>query len=58
MAGARVGCGKFAQRFGAGAMRFVNSTMGRQLRLRGVNARVIQSGTVCVGDAASKLAGD
>ena len=42
------------QRFGAEAMRFVDSRAGRQLRLRGMNARVVVSGTVRLGDLAVK----
>jgi hypothetical protein len=48
------GCAKFADRFGREALRFVNSPVGRELRLRGVNARVVVSGTVRVGDAIRK----
>ena len=48
------GCAKFMQRFGADAMRFVNSPEGRSLRLRGLNARVIKPGTIRVGDIVSK----
>jgi MOSC domain-containing protein YiiM len=50
-----LGCNKFAQRFGQDARRFVNSAVGRQLRLRGLNARVIVPGIVRVGDAIRKL---
>lgn len=49
------GCGKFAARFGVDATKFVNSKEGRRLHLRGINARVVQSGTIRVGDLASKL---
>jgi hypothetical protein len=49
------GCGKFVERFGADAMKFVNSPAGRSLNLRGINARVVQPGTVRVGDLARKL---
>ena len=35
------GCAKFAERFGTDAARFVNSPVGREHNLRGVNARVI-----------------
>ena len=49
------GCKKFAERFGQDALRFVNSPAGRELRLRGVNAKVVVSGAVCVGDAIRKL---
>ena len=45
-----LGCAKFVERFGADAMRFVNSRVGRQLRLRGMNARVLQRGIVRPGD--------
>jgi hypothetical protein len=45
------GCGKFMSRFGADAMKFVNSTVGRQLQLRGINARVVKPGSIKPGDA-------
>jgi MOSC domain-containing protein YiiM len=48
------GCGKFVQRFGVDAMKFVNSPLGRQLHLRGINARVVQAGAVRIGDRARK----
>jgi hypothetical protein len=48
------GCAKFADRFGQEALRFVNSPVGRELRLRGVNARIVVSGSVRVGDAIRK----
>ena len=50
-----LGCQKFVARFGLEAMRFVNSPVGRQLHLRGVNAKVVQPGTIRVGDAARKM---
>lgn len=50
-----LGCEKFVARFGKDAMRFVNSSIGRQLRLRGANARVVASGTVRVGDRVEKV---
>lgn len=49
------GCKKFVARFGQDAMQFVNSPVGRNLRLRGLNARIIQPGVVRVGDIARKL---
>ena len=49
------GCGKFVKRFGVDAMKFVNSAEGRELRLRGVNARVVTPGTVSRGDPVRKL---
>jgi len=48
------GCGKFVERFGVDAMKFVNSPVGRELHLRGINARVVQSGVIRVGDRARK----
>jgi len=49
------GCKKFVARFGAEAMEFVNSEVGKALCLRGINARVIQGGTVRVGQTAKKI---
>ncbi len=49
------GCKKFVKRFGVDAMKFVNSALGRELQLRGINARVIQPGVIRVGDRAKKL---
>lgn len=49
------GCNKFVSRFGLDAMKFVNSDLGKALRLRGLNAKVIQSGTIRVDDVAKKL---
>ena len=49
------GCGKFVSRFGVDAMKFVNSPLGRSLNLRGINARVVQPGTIRVGDVVRKL---
>jgi hypothetical protein len=48
------GCKKFVERFGVEAMKFVNSSTGRELHLRGINAKVIQPGTVRVGDTIRK----
>jgi len=48
------GCGKFVERFGLDAMKFVNSPLGRELNLRGINARVVQPGTIRPGDIAKK----
>jgi MOSC domain-containing protein YiiM len=49
------GCKKFAQRFGPDAVTFVNSDLGKQLRLRGVYARVVQAGVISVGDVIEKM---
>src|SRR5258707_251085 len=49
-----LGCQKFVARFGHEAMKFVNSPLGKQLHLRGINARVIQGGIIRVGDVARK----
>ena len=48
------GCKKFVSRFGPEAAKFVNSPVGRQLHLRGINAKVVQPGTIRVGDVARK----
>jgi len=51
------GCKKFVARFGKDAMIFVNSGVGRQLNLRGINARVVQAGTIRTSDVAKKIDG-
>lgn len=49
------GCHKFVARFGAEAMQFVNSDLGKQMCLRGINAKVVQGGVVKVGQTAKKI---
>ena len=50
-----LGCQKFVARFGADAMKFVNSPVGRELCMRGIHARVVQNGNVRTGDIARKI---
>ena len=50
-----LGCRKFAQRFGRDATEFVNSETGRKHNLRGVNARVVEGGTVRTTDPVTVL---
>jgi hypothetical protein len=52
---AHTGCAKFTERFGHDAIRFVNSAEGRQMRRRGLFARIIQPGFVEVGDVVRKI---
>jgi MOSC domain-containing protein YiiM len=49
------GCNKFSSRFGVEAMKFVNSPEGKRLHLRGINTRVIQAGSIQVGDTVRKV---
>lgn len=49
------GCAKFSGRFGSEALRWINSPVGRTYRLRGLNARVVQSGTIRVGDVIRRV---
>ena len=49
------GCGKFSARFGSDTTRFVNSPAGRELNLRGINARVVRPGVIHVGDVVKKI---
>ena len=48
------GCSKFKKRFGEDALTFVNSPQGDAHRLRGVYAKIVTAGEVCVGDSVSK----
>jgi hypothetical protein len=48
------GCAKFVSRFGLPAMQFVNSPLGKELRLRGLNAKVVQPGVIRTGDRVTK----
>lgn len=50
-----MGCKKFAARFGLEALEFISSPVGKQLQMRGLNAKVVQSGVIRVGDVARKL---
>ena len=49
------GCVKFSGRFGTDALRLVSSPVGQELRLRGINTKVVQSGAIRVGDAVRKV---
>jgi hypothetical protein len=49
------GCGKFVQRFGVDALKFANSSIGREMHLRGIYARVVEGGTVRRGDAIRRV---
>jgi MOSC domain-containing protein YiiM len=49
------GCAKFTERYGSEAIKFVNKPPGRELRLRGMYARVIEPGAVRPGDTIRKL---
>jgi hypothetical protein len=49
------GCQKFASRYGQDAVKFVNSEQGKKLHMRGINAKIVQSGVVHVGDKVTKL---
>lgn len=49
------GCAKFRARFGGAALRFVNTGEGKQLRMRGINAKVVQTGPITAGDSVRKL---
>jgi hypothetical protein len=44
-----LGCRLFRERFGADAVRFVNSPLGERLKLRGLNAWVEAGGAVATG---------
>ena len=45
-----LGCKKFVERFGLAAMKFANSEFGREHNLRGVNAKVVKSEQISIGN--------
>ena len=49
------GCAKFSARFGGDALRWINSPIGREHRMRGMNARVLEPGIVRAGDTIRKV---
>jgi hypothetical protein len=49
------GCKKFVARFGLDALQWVSSPVGKQLQLRGINAKVIHPGVIQVGDVVKKI---
>ena len=48
-------CGKFVQRYGAEAFRFIRDADNMPLRLRGVFLRIHRSGTIQVGDTITAM---
>ena len=49
------GCGKFIERFGVDAAKFVNADERRDMHLRGINAKVVQRGDIRIGDRLTKI---
>ena len=49
------GCAKFSSRFGSDALRWINSPTGRAHRMRGLNAWIVEGGTVRPGDSIRKV---
>ena len=49
------GCAKFSAHFGTDALKIENKSPGRELRLRGANARVVTPGPVRAGDTIANL---
>lgn len=52
------GCKKFQERFGADSIALLASEEGQSLRLRGLYARVVRTGTVRRGDLVQKVTVD
>ena len=48
------GCKKFSARFGVDALKLVSSPIGKELQLRGINAKVVQGGEIRPGDTVRK----
>ena len=49
------GCKKFMARFGLDALKFVSTPEGKERRMRGMYARVVEGGPVRVGDRVQKI---
>jgi MOSC domain-containing protein YiiM len=49
------GCKKFLARFGEGAFAWINDEDGRARKLRGINCKVIDEGTIRVGDIIERV---
>jgi MOSC domain-containing protein YiiM len=49
------GCKKFVARFGPDPLRFISAPANKPLNLRGINAKVVRSSVIRVGDVAKKL---
>ncbi len=49
------GCAKFSARFGSDALRWINSPIGRAHRMRGLNARILEGGTIRTGDVIRRI---
>jgi len=49
------GCSKFSARFGADALKLISSPTGKELRLRGINAKVVRGGEIQAGDTVKKI---
>lgn len=48
------GCAQFSARFGADALRWISTPVGREARMRGMYVQVVTGGTVRVGDIVRK----
>lgn len=49
------GCKKYRRRFGLDALKWISERERRPLRLRGIHLRVVEPGTVVVGDTVSVI---
>jgi hypothetical protein len=49
------GCSKFMARFGQEALKFISNPTGKRYNMRGVNAKVMQPGTIRTGDIIKKV---
>ena len=47
-------CKKLVDRFGMDAMQLVNSPLSKELCLRGINTRVVETGKIRLGDTIAK----
>ena len=49
------GCGKFSERFGPEALKFISARERQALRLRGIYLKIVSAGVIATGDVIRKV---
>jgi hypothetical protein len=51
------GCANFKERYGIDALQFISTKTGKDMRLRGIYAKIVKDGAVSLGDTIRKVTG-